>query len=480
MVTAPPTESVATARGNLRFDEPWHQGLRSSNPLGFSGYTAPDPEEESVRTGLVHAPRGDYVLIECSFGRASGTMGVAAGQTVVEAYERARGLGLPVAQVVSSGGARLQEGFYALAQMGRTTSAAAAHRQAGLRSATAFRSPTTGGVLASWAGTTDVRAGSPNALIGFGGPRVVETVTGSLPPSTSHTAEAALRDGHIDAVVPDTEHQEWLERALGIRAAPRLAPSSARPEAWSSTEDPWSDLLGVRQPSRPSGLDWAAWLTSEWTELGGGSRIRAGIARIGTVEAVVVAMDRDRSGAARPSLPVPADFRLARRAIAFADRLRLPLLTLVDTPGADPSPDSEREGLAREIAHTLLAMASLAGPSVALCVGEGGSGGAMALAHADSLFMLEGTVFAVIGPEAGAAVLYRDTSRAPDVARGMQISASDLARAGLVDGVLPPDVAAVRTAVRQALRPQNWGGRNRRPDRATLDALTGRRRGPAS
>lgn len=453
------------------FDDEWPSPGRSRNPLGFDGYAPPGPDTESVRTGLVRAPRGDYVLIECDFRRQGGTMGVVAGEMVVQAYARATELRLPVAQIVSSGGARLQEGFFALMQMGRTASAVAAHRNAGLRSAVAFRSPSTGGVFASWANSTDVRAGDPGAVIGFGGPRVVESVTGIYPPKTSHTAEAAFRDANIDALVPAEQHQRWLEQALGLREGPALVASLTGPADAEPGRDEWGALQTVRDPRHPSGMDWAAWLVDEWVELRGqGPRFRAGIARIGERDVVVIAMDRNRAGGPL-SLPTPRDFRLARRAIALADRTGMPLLTLIDTPGADPSPDSEYEGLAREIAHTLLDMASLRSPTVALCVGEGGSGGAMALAHSDTLYMLEGTVFAVIGPEAGSAVLYRDATRAPQLASLMRISAVDLASCGVVDGVLPRRIETVRQAILGALEPERMRDRDRRPDLATYAAI---------
>lgn len=456
------------ARGVPQFDEEWHSTGASGNPLGFPGYQPPPPEQESVRSGLVNGPRGPYVLIECSFARTGGTMGIVAGNAVVAAYERAVELGLPVAQIVSSGGARLQEGFFALMQMGRTTSAAAAHRAAGLRSATAFRSPSTGGVFASWGNTTDLRAATPNAVIGFGGPRVVEAVTGELPPSTSHRAEAAYRDGNVDALVAEEDQQHWLEQAIGVRAAPAPTRTASLPVGGAVALDDWAALQAVREPSHPSGLDWIGWLADEWTPFHGATRaIHAGVARMDGHEVTIVATDRDRL-ATSPSLPTPADFRLAQRAIRFADRTGMPLLTLIDTPGADPSPESEVEALAREIAHTLLAMSELRSPSVSLVVGEGGSGGAMSLAHADTLLMLPSSVFAVIGPEAGAAVLYRDRDRAPELARHMRIRAQDLADLEVISGIVPPDAASVRSAVTSGFTVEKIGDRYKRP------ALAGR------
>jgi acetyl-CoA carboxylase carboxyl transferase subunit beta len=455
------------------FAEQWDTELSSTNPLRFPAYTAARQAEESVRTGLVRAPGGNYVLIECDFSRSGGTMGAVAGERVTRAYERATRSRLPVAQIVSSGGARLQEGFFALVQMARTASAQAAHQDAGLMSAVVFRSPSTGGVFASWGSGADVKAAAPAATIGFGGPRVVHSVTGQFPPPTSHNAESAFAAGLLDAIVPESGQIDWLERTLGLRPASPLPVDARGPRDPAPTADAWHALLQCRSPSRPSGLEWAAWLTDGWTELRGpGRRFRAGIGKIGNRRTMFIAMDRDRSGG-ELSLPRPEDFRLARRAIALAGRLGLPLVTLIDTPGADPSPSSEAGGLAHEISRTLLDMAGLPTPSAALCVGEGGSGGAMALAHADTLLMLKGSVFAVIGPEAGATVLYRDRERAPELAAAMGILPAELAEFGFVDAVLPNSIAEVRAAILGALDPSRVGQRHLRPTRATRAAVAG-------
>ncbi|QNN62977.1 carboxyl transferase domain-containing protein [Leucobacter denitrificans] len=326
----------------LPFSEVWDAELGSSDPLNFPGAEPVDARDESLRAGLVHGPLGDYVLIEVDFARAGGTLGTVTGERMVRAYRRATERGLPIAQIISSGGARLQEGYFALTQMTRTASAVAAHRAAGLMSASAFRSPSAGGIFASWGNTADVRVASPGATIGFGGPRVVHTVTGHFPPKTSHTAESALAHGLIDAIVPEEEQLTWLERALGVRdGVPALTTDHPGPTPPAPATTTWDAVLASRAPQRPSGLEWAAWITDGWVELNGpGPRLRAGIANIGDNRVVVIALDRDRSGGPL-SLPGPDDFRLARRAVTLADRLELPVLTIIDTPGADPSPSSE-------------------------------------------------------------------------------------------------------------------------------------------
>ncbi|GAA3947230.1 carboxyl transferase domain-containing protein [Microbacterium soli] len=457
---------------DLPFADMWDADLGSRDPLDFPGFEAVSARDESLRAGLVHAPLGDYVLIEVDFAREGGTLGAVTGERMVRAYRRATERGLPIAQIISSGGARLQEGYFALTQMTRTASAAAAHRAAGLMTASAFRSPTAGGIFASWGNTAEVRAASPGATLGFAGPRVVQTVTGAFPPATSHTAESALANGLIDAIVPEEEQLAWLERAIGVRAgAPALATDHAGPAFAGAAATAWDAILASRAPERPSGADWASWITDSWIELRGpGERLRAGIAEIGDQRLIVIALDRDRSGGTL-SLPRPEDYRLARRAVGLADRLRLPVLTIIDTPGADPSPSSEAGGIANEIAELLVALADLRSVSVSLVVGEAGSGGAVAFAHTDTLYMLEGSAFPVIGPEAGAAVIYRDPERAREFAEAIQPLPAQLVAFGFADAALPETVPEVRAAIAAALDPERIGRRNTRPDRAVEGAV---------
>jgi acyl-CoA carboxylase subunit beta len=473
---SPLTLAGRPAPAGIAITEEWDAGLSSSDPLAFPGYEPPVAGDESVRTGTATLCGRPVAVVHCRFDVQGGTMGAVAGERIVRAFSRATDLRIPLVEYVASGGARLQEGMIALVQMARTASAVASHGRAGLMSAAVLGTPTTGGVYASWASLSDVRAAEPGAVIGFGGPRVVAEVTGQWPPAGSHTAESAYRHGLVDALVSTDSQADWLAAAVALCPGDPLAVPPGRPDrpaARAAAADPYAVLRAARNADRPSGLEWAAWMTDGWVELRGpDASIRAALASIGGQRTVVIAMDRHSfgDGAAKQG---PDAFRLAQRAIRLADRLGLPVLTLIDTPGADPSPGSEAAGLAGEIARTLLVMAELRSPSVALCVGEGGSGGAMALGHADQLLILDGAAFSVIGPEAGAAVLYRDRTRAAELACSFRITAGDLLRLGIVDAVVPETVAAVRNAVARALEEACPGDRLRRPDRATAAALRG-------
>jgi len=394
-------------------------------------------------------------------------MGAAHGEKVVRAYRRATEERLPMVVLPASGGARMQEGMVALIQMARTASAAAAHGRAGLLSLALLRSPTTGGVYASYASLADVRAAEPGATIGFAGPRVVEFTTGAPLPAGSHTAESAYEHGLVDAVTSDGS--AWIEVALGMRDAP-LPPRRFGGVFVHTTFDDsaWGEVEQARLPFRASGVDWAARLCSSWTELHGTDPVlRAGLATIEGGRVVVVAMDRH----AADGRPRPAGYRLAQRAIALAGRLSLPLLTLVDTPGADPSAPSEADGITSEIARTFAAMAELPTTSVCVCVGEGGSGGALAVANADVLLIQEHAIFSVIAPAGASAILHRSADRTPQLAAQLKLTSGDLLKLGIVDDVIPDDDPS--PAIVAALERAEPGGRRSRPDAVTAAWLQG-------
>lgn len=474
--------------------EEWDTELRSTDPLQFPGYAArlseieraggvatdEGPANESVRTGRTEA----YVLIENNFEFLGGSMGAVHGEKVVRAFRRAIELRLPVVAITRSGGARMQEGMVSLVQMARTAAAQQAHSAAGLLSVAVFRSPTTGGVFASYGSLCDLRAAQAGAIIGFAGPRVAAEVTGEEVGDRSHSAERAAQAGLVDALVRGREMAEWVEGALGLIDVPLVLGPRPHVEIASvhhaddqpvgsessagSAGHAWGEVQRARRPGRPTGIDIAAALCSSWTELAGTDPVtRVGLAAVGGQRVIVIAHDR-YAGTGRPT---PAGYRLAQRAVALASRLALPVISLIDTPGAEPGWQAEQDGIAGEIARTFAALAALDVPTVAVCVGEGGSGGALALGAADRLLVQEHAVFSVIGPEGAAAILERDATRAPEVAAQLQLTSADLLRLGVVDGILPDDVAGTVAGVHVALIDARIGDRVRRFDAVTAAAL---------
>lgn len=480
-------------------------GVVGDDPLGWPDYAETRARArlesgcvESVVTGDAvlrgDATRSRLAVVASAFEFIGGSMGLAAGERIVAAYDRAREERLPVLVLARSGGARIQEGMVALVQMARVADAARRHADAGLLQVAYLDSPTTGGVYASIVSLADVVWAAPRALIGFAGPRVVELTTGERLVDDEHTAESAAATGIIDAVLTPGEARDALAILLAAIRRPKRRPNHGghrRDTANRSVHqrdangeparllDPWAEVQRARARERPSGRWWLDRLLPRRVECRGdrvGGLDPVVVAGIGLLDAAethdeptsvaFVAIDR-HTGNGRPG---PAGYRTARRVLALSRRLGLPVLTLVDTPGADPSPASERAGIAGEIARTLAALAAHSSPTVSLVVGEGGSGGALALAAADRCFLLDGSIFSVIGPEGAAAILERDAERAADVAPLLKLTGSDLLALGIVDGVIRAEpVAGVADALRAALAEATPGD-----GRARLDAATSR------
>ncbi|MEZ5182988.1 MAG: carboxyl transferase domain-containing protein [Acidimicrobiales bacterium] len=447
--------------------EEWDADLRTGDPLSFPGYAAKAAalDGESVRTGRADG----FALVECDFDAIGGSMGLVHGEKVVRAFDRATAQALPVVVVTRSGGARMQEGMLSLIQLSRTAAAVGRHRAAGLLSISVHRSPTTGGVFASYGSLTDLRIAEAGAMVGFAGPRVVEQTTGRSVAGASHDAATALDHGIVDAVVEADEVLAWIRGALGAEAQPLRAPRPPVPTR--SVADPpdldpaWAAVRSARRLGRPTGIHLAAAATTSWTELeeAADPAMRAALATMAGRRVVVVAMDRYAGG----GQPGPRGYALACRAIELAGRLGVPIATFVDTPGARVDPEAENAGIARAIARTHLAMASAPVPTVSVCVGEGGSGGAQALSATDRQLIQEGAIFSVIGPEGAAAILERDAGRAAAVAPLLRLTAADLVGFGIADALVPDDVAATVAAVHAAVAEARPGDRARRLDAAT-------------
>jgi len=448
-------------------------GVTGGDPLAWPGYGAVlararerSGADESVVTGAGHVRGASRpartAVIAGVFDFVGGSLGLATGERVVRAYDRARSERLPVLVLARSGGARMQEGMVALIQMARAAAAARRHAEAGLLQVAWLDSPTTGGVYASFASLADVLWAPPGAVIGFAGPRVVEQTTGEALPEGAHTAESAVAAGILDAVLEPAAARGALATLLAVtEGAVRSGGADPRPPADRDgvtgepervpgrevgdvvgVVDAWAEVGRARDPRRPSGRAWLERLVPERVPLvgdraGGVDPVVScglGVTRGGTA-AAYVALDRHTLD----GRPRPAGYRTARRAVALAARLGLPVLTLVDTPGADPRDPSERSGIAGEIARTFAALGGHPAPTVSLVVGEGGSGGALAFAATDRCYLLDGAVFSVIAPEGAAAILERDAGRARELAPRLRLTGPDLVGLGIVDAVLPAD-----------------------------------------
>ena len=226
----------------------------------------------------------------------------------------------------------------------------------------------------------------------------------------------------------------------------REALGALRLEVYSKLT-PWQKTLVARNPNRPYTLDYVGALFTEWTELHGDRRygddpaLVCGFALYRDRPVCVVGHQKGRDTKQKIhrnfGMPKPEGYRKAMRVMALAAKFGRPVLSFVDTPGAYPGLDAEERGQAEAIAWNLREMASLRTPIVVTVTGEGGSGGALAIAVGDRVNMLEHAVYSVISPEGCASILFRDASRAEEAATAMKITASDLQRMGLVDEVIP-------------------------------------------
>lgn len=432
-----------------RFDERDTE-LVGSDPLRFEGY-ANAVYAARVSTGLHEAAIWGWAEIEhvaCAlvvldFRFLGGSMGVAVGEKVARAYDSARFARLPLLAVTASGGARMQEGMLSLAQMAKVVEAWRRHARAGLAQVTLLTSPTTGGVYATFASLGDVVLSEPGAHIGFAGPRVAQLTTGSMPARDTYTPETHLRHGAIDAIVHRRDQVRVLGTALRWLTGRQAEMRPPELRLFTSAQAPplgrWERVLLARDPRRPKAPEILDALLVDAIELHGdraGSDDAAVVLRIGALRATgepVVAVAQDASaGRLRPG-----SFRKACRGIDIAGRLRLPLVTFIDTPGADVGAEAETGGVARAIADTISAMLDCSSPSLAVVTGEGGSGGAFAMAVADRVIAWQNAIFSVIAPEGAASILFRHAERAPEVAEALRLGAEDLMALKLADAIVP-------------------------------------------
>lgn len=421
--------------------DPVDDGLVAEDPLGFHGYrdaldSTASPWGESVGAGPATIGDHPVELVLFDFGFIGGSMGQVAGERIARAMERGARRRVPVVMHVTTGGARMQEGMAALVQMPKVVAARISLGRAQSPLITVLAHPTTGGVLASVAALADLTLAISGAVVGFAGPRIVESFTGRRPTRRSHRAESALQHGLVDDVVAPDEAAPAIARFLdALRREERLIPVPPA-SVGGGRIDPWDAVRAAREPGRPRGRALVGGMGDDGAvELRGDRQghddpaLVTAVLRVAGRRVLVLALDH-------PHAPGPGAYRKARRVLQVAERLGLPVATIVDTKGADPSPASENSGIAWEIARLFETILTINVPVVSVVTGEGGSGGALAFAAADRLLIYRDAIFSVIGPEAAAQILWRDSSRAAEAARLQLLTAHDLRDLGIADEVI--------------------------------------------
>lgn len=441
--------------------EEWDEKLSTVNPLGYKGYEEKIDSlqektglNEAVVIGKARIHGEETVLGVCDGRFLMASMGHIVGEKITRAVERATKERLPVILFACSGGARMQEGMVSLMQMSKTVAALRRHSDEGNLYISVLTDPTTGGVTASFAMLGDIILAEPNALIGFAGPRVIEQTIGQKLPKGFQRSEFLLEHGFIDGIAERGEMKELLGKLLRLhKACPKeTGEIIAMPEEekitvlHSGKKTPWEKVLASRAKDRPSGSVYIRSLFTDFVEMhgdryfGDDKAILAGIASFEGRPVTVIAQEKGNSTkeniAHNFGMASPEGYRKALRMMKQAEKFGRPVICFVDTPGAFCGIEAEERGQGEAIARNLFEMARLKVPVLTIVTGEGGSGGALALASGDEVWMLENAVYSILSPEGFAAILWKDSKRAKEAAKVMKLTAEDLKEMGMIEQII--------------------------------------------
>ena len=466
----------------------WQDG-EDQDPLNFPGYVE-KREQTRKKTGISEAVLigaakiGGYpaVLGVCDTRFFMGSMGTVMGERITRAVERATEERLPVVLTCCSGGARMQEGILSLMQMAKTAAAMKRHSDAGLLSVCVLTDPTTGGVTASFASLGDIILAEPGALIGFAGPRVIEQTIGKKLPEGFQQAEFLLEHGFVDQI---TERKMLKARLAWLLKVHEQNPSKTRTSAGTEEDGkpeqclfskkreeekskrqnlesaehaavvggekrtPWETVLLSRSADRPTSLEYIQALFPDFEELHGDRRagddgaIIGGIATFHGCPVTVIGQQKGRNRKENrkrnSGMPSPEGYRKALRLMKQAEKFHRPVICLIDTPGAYCGLEAEEHGQGQAIAENLYEMSTLKTPILSLVIGEGGSGGALALGIADEVWMMENSVYSILSPEGFASILWKDSRRAEEAAAVMRMRAMDLKELRVIEKIIPEE-----------------------------------------
>lgn len=451
--------------------EEWDARMEFVNPLQFKGYEGKVKSlqektglDEAVVTGKARIGGHETMLAVCDGRFLMASMGQIVGEKITRAVERATKEKLPVIIFACSGGARMQEGMVSLMQMAKTAAALKRHSEAGLLYVSVLTDPTTGGVTASFAMLGDVILAEPQALIGFAGPRVIEQTIGEKLPKGFQRSEFLLEHGFLDRIVERHEMRQVLCEILRLHEAGQQDFSEEVQQkselsgetTQKSEKTAWERVQISREKDRPVGKDYIEQLFPDFLEFhgdryfGDDPAIIGGIASFQGKKVTVLAQAKGKSTKENVErnfgMPSPEGYRKALRLMKQAEKFGRPVLCFVDTPGAFCGLEAEERGQGEAIARCLFEMSDLKVPVLSLVIGEGGSGGALAMAVANEVWMMENAVYSVLSPEGFASILWKDSTRAKEAAEVMKLTATDLQKLGMIEKVIPePEAYTVET-----------------------------------
>ena len=450
--------------------EPWFEDMAVSNPLNYEGYEdklASAREKtglnEAVTVGRCKVFGEDIVLGICDSRFMMASMGHVVGEKITRAIERATALKLPVFLFCCSGGARMQEGIISLMQMEKTAAAIRKHGDAGLLYCSILTDPTTGGVTASFAMLGDVIMAEPGALVGFAGPRVIKQTIGQDLPEGFQTSEFLVEHGIIDGIVKRENLKKTIyfliktHQCNGKKTYADYKPNeefhfelseTLKEQSWFSTpRSAWEKVKAVRQVERPSASDYISYIFDFFVESHGDRAFRDDKAMIGGlafIDGQPVTIIADEKGKdfkecqeRNFGMPMPEGYRKALRLMKQAEKFNRPIISFVNTSGAFCGIEAEERGQGEAIARNLMEMSSLKVPVLCLMIGEGGSGGALATAVGNEVWMMENATYSILSPEGFASILWKDANRAKEASEVMNITAQDLKRLGVIEEIIP-------------------------------------------
>ncbi len=453
--------------------EEWDKEMEFKNPLDFPGYdkkVAAAREKtglsEAIVTGSCEINGQKAVMGVCDARFIMSSMGQVMGEKIARAVERATKEKLPVIIFACSGGARMQEGIVSLMQMAKTSAALKRHHKAGQLFISVLTDPTTGGVTASFAMLGDIILAEPFALIGFAGPRVIEQTIGQKLPEGFQRAEFLLEHGFIDKIVPREEMKETLasilklhnpqsQRDLHVDNCAKTESSGGKKKPFrlrKNKRSAWDTVLLSRSSCRPVASDYIHAIFDDFMEFAGDryykedGAIIGGIASFHGIPVTVIGQEKGKNTKDNIKrnfgMPSPDGYRKALRLMKQAEAFGRPIVCFVDTPGAFCGLEAEERGQGEAIARNLFEMADLTVPVLSIVVGEGGSGGALAMAVGNEVWMMENSIYSILSPEGFASILYKDSKKANEAARVMKITARDLMELGLIERVIPEEEPA--------------------------------------
>ena len=444
----------------------WNETMPEQNPMEYRGYPeklaamkARTGLDEAVVTGKGSIHGTETVIGVCDGRFLMASMGENVGEKIACAVERATEEQLPVILFCCSGGARMQEGITSLMQMAKTSAALKRHSDAGLLYISVLTDPTTGGVTASFAMLGDIILAEPGALIGFAGPRVIEQTIRQTLPKGFQRAEFLLEHGFLDAIAERPQMRKvlgdllqmhgkaaWEEQSQEVAESQSSEERTEKSHVSVQKKEAWDRVMLSRKKDRPVGSDYIQALFTNFQEFhgdrlyGDDPAIIGGIASFGDRAVTVIAQEKGSSTRENIqrnfAMPKPDGYRKALRLMKQAEKFHRPVICFVDTPGAFCGIEAEERGQGEAIARNIYEMSALKVPILTGIIGEGGSGGALALATSDEVWMLENAIYSILSPEGFASILWKDSTKAKEAAKVMKLTSDCLKEQGIVDNVI--------------------------------------------